>query len=375
MLRPEHLDRLPNRMVQLYSKVEIDILVDMAQRIKPFMDFVPTAQWQYKKLIEMGNLHSHIVKTLSAIMGITTHELMKLMEEASMEALAFDDDIYRKVGLDPPPLAASPALQKILNQGLQATGGMFYNLTATTANTATRQFEKALDRAYLQVSSGAFSRQQAVRDIVKSLAGKGLAAITYPTGYTDYMDVAVRRAVLTGVNQTALRLQEARADEMGCDLVEVSAHAGARFGEGIADHAGWQGKIYRRSGQHPKYPDFKSSTGYGSGAGLGGWNCRHSFYPFYEGVSEPAYTPAELEKMNMPKYKHNGEDLTEYEATQIQRKIERNIRRWKRERAMMEAAGEPADEAAAKLAKWRERQRGFLQQTGLKRQYDREVAE
>lgn len=375
MLRPEHLDRLPDRMVKLYSRVEIDILVDMAQRIKPFMDFIPAVEWQYRKLIEMGNLHSRIVKTLSAMMGITTRELARLMKDAGVKTLRYDDAIYRKVGLDPPPISASPALQRILNQGLQATQGLFYNLTHSTAAAATRQFGNALDRAYLQVSSGAFSRQEAVRGIVKSLAEKGLAAVEYPSGRTDYMDVAVRRAVLTGVNQTALHLQEARADEMGCDLVEVSAHAGARVGEGVADHAGWQGKIYSRSGRHPKYPDFVSSTGYGTGAGLGGWNCRHSFYPFYDGISEPAYTQAELEKMNAPMYEYNGEELTEYEATQKQRYIERQIRRWRRERAAMEAAGEPVDEADAKLSKWLAIQRDFLRQTGLKRQHDREGIE
>ena len=207
---------------------------------------------------------------------------------------------------------------------------------------------------------------------IKELSSKGIESITYPSGHVDHLDVAVRRAVLTGVNQTALKLQEARADEMGCDLVEVTAHAGARTGIGIANHAGWQGKIYSRSGTHSKYPDFQEKTGYGSGAGLGGWNCRHSFFPFFEGISEPAYTEKELEELNAPKYEYNGQKLTEYEATQRQRYIERQIRRWKRENAAMKAAGLDTTESAAKLKKWHDVQRDFLRQTGLKQQYDRE---
>jgi hypothetical protein len=155
-------------------------------------------------------------------------------------------------------------------------------------------------------------------------------------------------------------------DEMGCDLVETSAHAGAR-----PSHAVWQGKIFSRSGRHPKYPHFATATGYGTGEGLGGWNCRHSFFPYFEGM-EPTYTKEELKDMNAKKYEYNGKKLTEYEATQIQRYIERNIRRWKREFKAMEAAGQPTDEAAAKIRSWQERQKDFIRQTGLKRQYDRE---
>ena len=92
------------------------------------------------------------------------------------------------------------------------------------------------------------------------------------------MDVAVRRAVLTGVNQTTARMQIARADEMECDLVETTAHMGAR-----PEHMDWQGRIFSRSGKSRKYPDFVKSTGYGTGPGLCGWNCRHSFFPYFEG--------------------------------------------------------------------------------------------
>ncbi|HOB36733.1 MAG TPA: hypothetical protein PKJ02_04550 [Candidatus Avimonas sp.] len=178
--------------------------------------------------------------------------------------------------------------------------------------------------------------------------------------------LAVRRAVVTGVNATALKLQETLMDEMGCDLVETSAHAGAR-----PSHAVWQGKIFGRSGTHPKYPSLVEGTGYGTGEGLGGWNCRHSIMPFFEG-QERTYTQSELDKMNAPKYEHNGEKLSEYEATQKQRYIERQIRRWKREYKAMEAAGLPTNEAAAKLNQWRRKMDDFIEQTGLKRQPERE---
>lgn len=383
MLKPKYLEQLPERLVELYSEVETDILCDMARRISAFDDFIPAAQWQYQKLIEMGNYHSFIVKALAARTGETEKHIQQLMDDAGMKTLAFDDAVYKTAGLNPPPLAASPALQAVLADGLRATMGLFDNLTHTTANTATGQFERALDRAWLQIQSGAFSRQQAVTMAIKDLCEQGVGAKTstptvrYPSGHIDKLDVAVRRAVLTGVNQAALRLQVARMDEMGCDLVEVSAHAGARVGDGTpgpSNHAWWQGKVYSRSGTSGKYPAFVECTGYGTGEGLGGWNCRHSFFPFYEGFSKPAYTEEALKELNAPKYEYNGRKLTEYEATQRQRYIERQLRRWKREKAAMEAAGRDSSEAAAKLKQWRGKMEDFLDQTGLKRHYDREAA-
>lgn len=179
-------------------------------------------------------------------------------------------------------------------------------------------------------------------------------------GGTVTIEVAVRRAVVTGVNQTALRLQDARADEMGADLVEVFRARGAR-----PSHAQWQGGIYSRRGKSKKYPDFVKTTGYGTGAGLGGWNCSHSFRPWFEGMSR-TYDKALLKEYQAKDYEYNGVRMTEYEALQEQRKIERSIRRWKREQNALRAAGLDSGEASAKIAEWNRRQKGFLEQTGLK---------
>lgn len=370
MLKPKQIDELPEALIELYSQVEMDIITDMARRISGMDYFIPAAQWQYRKLIEMGNCHGWIMQALSAQTGKGRREIERMMEEAGFKAIRQDAAIYKRAGLSPPELTASPSLQDVLKDGIRNTKGLFENLTNTTANTATRQFERALDRAWLQVQSGVFSQEEAIRTAIKDLSEKGVECITYPSGHVDHMDVAVRRAAVTGANQVALRMQDALADEMGSDLVETTAHSGAR-----PEHALWQGKIFSRSGTHPKYPDFRSSTGYGTGLGLGGFNCRHSFFPFFEGISDPAYTQVELDEMNAPKYTYNGEKLTEYEASQKQRTIERNIRRWKREYKAMEVTGLDTSEAFAKLSRWQKKQKDFLSQTGLKRQPEREQAE
>ena len=181
--------------------------------------------------------------------------------------------------------------------------------------------------------------------------------------------MAVRRTVLTGVSQTTGNLQTARADEMGVDLVQTSAHVGAR-----PDHQVWQGKVFSRSGASKTYPAFVLSTGYGTGAGLCGWNCRHSFYPFFEGISENAYKQAELDSYAGKTVTYNGKQIPMYDATQIQRGIERKIRLWKRKEGALDAGGFDNDAETAKVKEWQAKMRDFIKQTGLQRQSVRESA-
>ena len=225
-----------------------------------------------------------------------------------------------------------------------------------------------LDRAWLQVSTGGFDANTAIRNAIKELTRQGLTTVDYASGRTMSVEAAVRMNVVTGVNQTALRLQDTLADEMDSDLVETTAHSGAR-----PSHARWQGQVFSRSGKSKKYPDFRRATGYGTGPGLGGWNCRHSFHPYFDGMAR-TYGAKELKKLEAKSITYNGEKLTEYEASQRQRYIERQIRRWKREQQAMKSAGQPQEEAKAKLKEWRARQTDLVEQTGLKRQYDRERA-
>lgn len=365
MLKPEYLDALPDSLVELYSQVEQDILADMAWRISQYNYWIPAVEHQRQKLREMGLSQKHIIRVLSQISGKSQGEIKRLMQQACDKALESDRDYYRQHGWDAPS-AKSPEMKAILNAGLKSTKALFKNLTKTTASAGQTQFVNALDKAWLQINSGAFDYSTAIRNAIKDLARQGLHAVRYASGRADTLEVAVRRAIVTGVNQTAGQMQWQLADELGCDLVETTAHAGAR-----PEHAVWQGKIYSRSGKSKKYPDFRSSTGYGTGAGLLGWNCRHNFNPYVEG-SPRAYSDELLQEYNAKKYEYNGKKLTEYEASQMQRYHERQIRRWKRENVAMQAAGQDTTESAAKIRSWQERQKEFIRQTGLKRQSDRE---
>ena len=370
MLSPEFLAALPESVVALFLQVEEDLLEDIARRIAKTDGITDTAKWQAWRYEQVKLFSSNALQTLAAATGKSKEELVQLFREAALETLAADNEIYTAAGLTVPE-TLSPTLQNILQSGYLQTGQMMENFTATTANTVTRQFENALDRAWLQINTGGFTYQQAIRKAIQTLAQDGLSAIVYPSGHRDTIETAVRRAVLTGVNQTAAKLQIARMEEMGCEFVEVTAHPGAR-----PSHAVWQGKVFHRgdgtSVNGVYYPPFVQSTGYGTGAGLGGWNCRHNFFPFFPGLSKRAYTNEMLAQLDAKEISYQGKDYTRYEASQMQRALERKIRKAKREYLSLDAAGQDTAESAVKLRQARAQLNDFLTETGLRQDNFRE---
>jgi hypothetical protein len=371
MLTAEQFDALIEPITDIYTEYETAVIADIARRLKNLS--FDSAAWQVQRLTESGALYKDVLKKLSKLTGQSEEEIAKILKRAGVKAMKFDDSIYKDAGLNPQPLNLSPAMLQVFKAGLEKTNGVANNLTLTTAFTTQQRFIRAADVAYLQVSTGAMSYDQAIRQAVKHVAAEGLDVIDYASGHQDKLDVAMRRTVLTGVAQTTNRLQLSRADELGSDLVAVSAHVGARNkGVGPANHQSWQGKIYSRSGKHPKYPDFVKSTGYGTGEGLGGWNCRHSFYPFFEGLSENVYSKKELQSYARKKTTYQGREIDEYTATQYQRGIERKIRFWKRQVAALNAAKLDSTKEQMKVAQWQRAMREFVAQTGLDRQYSRE---
>lgn len=362
MLAPDYLDHAPDRLVLLWQQVEDDILRDVARRISKMEALTPTANWQLWRYEQTEALRQDVVKKLARYTGRSEAEIRRLMQEAATRAMEAEDEIYYHYGKEPTPFAGNETLQALLNAGYQQTAGTFHNLTATTANTVSGQFEAALDRAHLKVSSGAFDYKSAVKSAVDSLADT-MKYVTYPTGHTDTLEVAARRAVLTGVNQTGAKLQVARADEMGVEFFETTAHGGAR-----PSHAEWQGRQFHRGGavdyMGKHYPDFEAATGYGTGAGLCGWNCRHTFFAIFPELgAPPAWTQESLEALNARDIEYNGGRYTRYEISQMQRARERTVRKYKRRYLAEDAAGADTTASAVKLRQARQELAEFITAT------------
>lgn len=367
MLPPSYLDQMPDAFVALWQQVEEQILQDVARRIGKMDKVTPTANWQLWRYQQTEALRNDVVKLLAKYSSKSEAAIRKLLLQAATEAMEREDAIYYHYDMEPTPFEESAALNNLLDAGARQTCGTWQNLTATTANTVTGAFERTLDAAWLKVSTGAFDYKAAVKQAVDSLADE-MPMVTYPSGHKDSIEVAARRAILTGVNQTAGKLQEARMDEMGCEFVETSAHGGAR-----PSHAEWQGRQFHRGGavnyKGKHYPDFEAATGYGTGAGLCGWNCRHTFFAVFPELGDPPqWTREELEALNARNIEWNGKKYTAYEISQMQRARERNVRRWKK-RYLAETTTGVLDEdeitkTAVRLKAARQSLAEFAQATG-----------
>ena len=320
MLTPDYLYSVSDDAVFIYSQLSDDILDDIARRIVIADYLTPTAEWQLLKLSQMGSMSGDTVKYLANATGKSKREISRIMKNAGVEALKYDDGIYQLAGKTPTPLFASPALKAIILQGSDDAMKIIGNYTKSLATMSSKALGNAMDRAYLQIMSGAFSPNTAIRAAVNELAGQGFESIAYPSGSIDRVETVVRRAVTTAVNQSTAKLTISRMDEMECELVEVSSHSGAR-----PSHSVWQGEIYSRNGRKGRYADFVGSTGYGSGDGLCGYNCYHSFFPFFEGLSTRSFSKD-------PSSQYSGKSNDEvYEESQKQRKYERDVRQAKQE--------------------------------------------
>lgn len=351
-LSPSRLDRLPDTMVQLMSELQDEIISDICRRITKTNMLTSTAEWQLVKANQLTLSSREVKRRIAAKLKTSEKEVKELYNDAVREAVREDEKIY-KIAMADGILSGdyrekltnytrSAAFSNALKRGLKNTNGLLRNLTNSAAAAANRQLSDALDLAYLEVSSGAFTPQEAQFKAVKKLGAEGIKCVNYKSGRTDQLDVAVRRAIVTGIGKTCGDMQLDLANEMDCHLVEVSSHLGAR-----PSHAEWQGRVYSLVKGHPKYPYFYEATGYGTGDGLCGWNCRHSFFPFFEGISKPANEPTFSKEENEQVYKD----------TQKQRSYERAVRKSKRELAALDGARSAENDPIAKAKYDREFER------------------
>ena len=322
MLTPDQLAHIADSMVEMYSQLNETIIRDVARRIAKTATVTETGKLQLRALQNIGTLHQDVISSIAKFNHMSEDELKKLFADAAESAVEYDSKIYRDNGLDPLPINLSPSAMQILKAGYNKTQGNIANLTRTTAVSTQTKFIEACTLAEMKAESGAFTPEQAIFDAVKELALEG-ATVIYPSGHEDKIDVAVRRNVMTGIGQTTGEICLSYANELGCDLMEITAHAGAR-----PSHAAWQGKIVSLSGRDGYLS--LDDIGYGTGAGFKGWNCRHDWYPYFEG-SKRMYSDDDLAALEEKNVEFpDGSMHTLYEAEQYQRGLERKIRKTKR---------------------------------------------
>lgn len=332
MLDPKYLEKFSDQLLGIIDSLVIAIIADMAKRIVKTGSITDSTKHQAEILQNAGLVYMDTITRVSQVSGYQKREVERMYQEAGIKNLKNESVYYHQAGKDAIELKQSDSMQRILQANVRKTCQELDNLTMTTAVKSQSAYIQACNRAQMKVSTGAFSYDKAIADAIKEAAVQG-TEVLYPTQHVDKLDVAVRRAVLTGVNQTAAELNLQYAKEAGCDYVETTAHSGAR-----PSHAVWQGKVFCLSGMDSSYQNFYEATGYGTGPGLCGWNCRHNFHAYFPGISTPGYTKEMLEGYSEKNVNYNGRQYTEYEASQMQRGHERQIRETKRKLAGYNAA-------------------------------------
>lgn len=383
MLTPEQVNAYAGLMAAPWEELNDRILRDMVRRIIKAGKITSTAEWQMFRAQALGASRDYLLRQMAAIAQEIGPQEAAIFARAMQQAYTKDVLDAAAAGRTLTPLGDSEEAQQLLESGYRRTMNTLYNLTQTRAvmgnqnmlETQQRQLAQYLDMAHMDATSGAFSSDDAARRALNALAAKGVGAITYPSGHADNLDVVVLRATRTGVNQTAGEITRHNADELGCDLMELDAHVGARTGDGgqdLTNHSWWQGQIVSRSGRHGYLS--LSDVGYGDVRGFMGANCAHNWSMFWEGASVRSYTPERLAAINAATVSYNGEEILRYKATQMQRAQERKIRAEKRAFLVARESGQKDAEkaAAAKLAASRTKMKDFLSQTGLQQYQLRE---
>lgn len=379
---PELLDALPEELAELYRALEDTLLDEICSRLKLADQLNEVTVQDIRALRSHGIDLKDIEKAIRKTAGIREKKLKKLLDDVVERNQAYYHDFIDLAHVtQPETLVDAATVDAIRTQTLDT----FHNLTASmgflvdagrTMLPPAKAYQWALDNATMQIQSGAISYNQAIKTAVKQLADSGLKVVDYESGHRDHVDVAARRAVMTGVSQLCGKYTEQAAEYLETPYYEVSAHAGARDVPGRSpwsSHKEWQGKVYStRSGDI--YPNIYKVCGLGAVDGLEGANCRHRRNVWVEGVSERTYTDEQLAHIDDGLgCTFEGKTYTAYEATQEQRKVERTIRKLKREKTAYNAAGLTDEEQAVniKLRRLNAKYKAFSKAAGLPEQRER----
>lgn len=367
------LQRLSKPIADVYLSIEDELLKNIAKRIAKDQSLLVEIEengevtkiesWQLKQLEQLNYIDQDQIDTISRYSGQTSEKITKMLEESGYKSVnsienQLKDGANRGVLTNPNnnPKGSS-SLKSVLNAyENQAKNSL--NLTNTTLiDQSKQQYLNTINNTTGRVLSGVTSPQQALRQSIRELSQNGVPALIDKAGRKWSTEAYVNMVMRSTVNNVANDMQDARMDEYGCDLVEISSHVGAR-----PLCAPYQGHVYSRSGEDNQYPAL-SSTSMGEPAGLFGVNCGHVKYPFFEGISEQRYKPIDPETNDKA-----------YEQSQQQRSLEREVRKSKRELSMLMEIGDGQGVhfAEEKVREAQANVRAFVKDTGRTRRISRE---
>lgn len=357
MFTPAQLEGVPIALERLFKDLETRIMLDIIRRLKNNNnEIIRAADWQINRLYELGKSKTEIKEEIQKALNASDKEINNIYENILAEGYARNEGIYTSVGRDFIPFGENKPLQQLINAVRKQTSDECKNITGSMGfavkqpngklkfKPIAQYYQKTLDNAVIDIASGAFDYNTVLRRTVSEMTNSGLRTVDYASGYSTRIDVAVRRAVMTGFNQTVAKINEDNAKILDTEYFEVSYHGGAR-----PSHQVWQGRVYSKQ-------ELIDICGLGSVTGLCGANCYHSYDPFVLGVDVRTYTDEQLDEMNaeenIPK-EFNGKQYTKYEALQRQRQLERKMRAQRQEIKLLTEGAAAEDDIIAARCRYR----------------------
>lgn len=384
-MTPQEMEKLPKPLEKTISKLELEVMGEVVDRIKKAHEINPAGKHMLDRLTVLDRNNSSIKNLLKEKLEQANIDIdniynraveadykvhKALFDKVSREYAAYEDNEWLK------------QLVKVTSEHTKENIRPFENITKTTGfnlidngkgvfTPLSDYFNKALDKSLIGIASGTYTYSQAIDSVIDEMTNSGLRVINYASGKTDRIEVAARRALMTGVAQMTNQINESNAKKLETDYFEVDWHPGARNkGVGIENHQEWQGKVYSKQ-------EMITICGEGDILGFAGINCYHIKWPFIKGVSKRKYTDEWLkeqnEKENTPK-EFNGKAYTVYDALQYQRKLERTIRKLKQDVMLLSRAEVDKDVLIAKQSKLQSVKAlyaEFSKATGLPQQLER----
>lgn len=365
MFTPTEIEALPSAMEQLYRSLQLNIMSDLTERLKANGEEITSAaDWQINRLYELGVSKDEINSLIQSTLDVSDDEIDRIYDEVVKSGYARNEELYTSKGKEYIPYAENKQLQQLVKAVKNQTKSEYRNITGslgfavrnadnTLSFTPLADFyQRTLDNGLMQIASGAVDYNTVLKKAVKAMTDSGLRTVDYyASGWSNRVDVAARRALMTGFNQVVAKVNEDNAEQLGTEYFEVSYHRGAR-----PTHQVWQGRVYSKK-------ELETVCGLGTVTGLCGANCYHSYSPFIKGVDKPTYSDEELDRINeeenTPK-EYNGRQYTVYEAQQRQRRLETAMRADRQKIELLTQGSADDDTITGAKAKYFQRQDEYV---------------
>lgn len=378
MFTPTEIEALPSAMEQLYRSLQLNIMSDLTERLKANGEEITSAaDWQINRLYELGVSKDEINSLIQSTLNVSDDEIDRIYDEVVKSGYARDEKLYAGKGKEYIPYAENKQLQQLVKAVKNQTKSEYRNITGslgfavrnadnTLSFTPLADFyQRTLDNGLMQIASGAVDYNTVLKKAVKAMTDSGLRTVDYASGWSNRVDVAARRALMTGFNQVVAKVNEDNAEQLGTEYFEVSYHCGAR-----PTHQVWQGRVYSKK-------ELETVCGLGTVTGLCGANCYHSYSPFIKGIDTLTYSEEELDRMNeeenTPK-EYNGRQYTAYEAQQRQRQLETAMRADRQKIELLTQGGADYDTITGAKVRYFQRQDEYVKFSkamGLPEQWER----